>query len=289
MDLEQTMEYIYKKCSERIDTRIKEKGVKAYQIYPADPKLISRIRNNNRKNKNNKYLLTNSAMRTKDESGKPVGLIPILHFKNEHEILWGNELEFKKNLFMIFYYLIKDLLSSDFEADVKDTLYDYVPYAKYSAFFQIILEAEPLPGNIGLPFLSCYGVYEDEVFSNLEKAEDDAIEYLYLKCKDNFEQVFFDFTKETLSFTKINKVIEKNFINLVFIALLKKYLPGIDSLGLRVKNLIQADISHTRDLILLHHISPDTDNELSLIKNLIHASSKYICELENIQKELLSL
>ena len=280
MKLENTINYFFKNCSKRIDTRIKKKGLYHYGVYPSDEKMISRIVKCTL-GKNNKYLLTKAVMRDSDNL---YGLIPRLEFKDEREVLWGKDEEIANNLPDIFFNLICDLLPccSDYGINIDNILSDYIPYAKYFTYQQVIEHSKLSP-------LIYYGIREDTLASEMLDAKERAIDFLYSKpeCKGIFAKLFNKFTKETLTYTKIDKVLDEKFVRPFFIPLLKKYIPTNDSLGLRVKNLVESDMSKSKDLILNHQIGRETDSS-EMIKRLIHASSVYIIELEAIQKDYIN-
>ena len=280
-ELELTTNFILKKCSERISNKYHEKKVRYIDIYPSDEAMICRIINNSR-SKNNRYLLTDKIMRNNKNE---FGIIPILGFKDEYEVLWGTDEEFKKNLPYIFHNIIKDLLDRhNLDIDIDNILCDYVPYAKFSTYAKCILPSL----HAHLPIAPYYGICPEDIGSNLVNAQNNAIDFLYSKpnFKKEFNKSFSKFAQDTLTYTKIDKEIADKFVQPYLIPLLKKYAPSGDSLGLRAKNIIEHDLSQSKDLILAHEENRTlSDSEYK--KALINASSSYIVKLEEIQKSFM--
>ena len=77
----------------------------------------------------------------------------------------------------------------------------------------------------------------------------------------------------------LDKIIKKELIQNRFIPLLEKYKPGNSSLGLRVRNLINEDLSYMAVITLGHE-----EDNMAYRKMLLNASSDYILKLERIQE-----
>jgi hypothetical protein len=152
-------------------------------------------------------------------------------------------------------------------------LCDYVPYAKYSTYWDILFSV-----NNVFPAIA-YGILEDDVINNIDSARDSALLYFYEKCKSDFEDIFFKFANRTKSFSKINQVFQKTFIEESFVPMLLKYRPDDHSLGIRVKKLIASDLSHCAALACGVPII-----NKKYFSELINASSIYIYALENLQQ-----
>jgi hypothetical protein len=274
MNIEIIMDFFYEKASKRIRDRIKLLGLKHYQIYANDYKQISLIINN-RRTKNNRFLITDSVLEHFSKDGTTIGLYPMLKFNSKSEILWGTKEEISQYLPSLFELLLNEISKekNDYQIDKNLFLCDYVPYAKYSTYWNILFTKKNKYPAVA------YGIYEDDVIDNYDKAENEALNYLYNKCKDDFFKIFSDFAKETTSFNKINKVFQQSFIKELFIPMLNKFKPDGNSLGLRVKNLIECDLSHCASLICENN---STRNEYFFKLN--RASSTYILALEDIQK-----
>lgn len=276
MNIEIIMDFFYEKISKRVKERIDSSKYNHSQIYSRDYKQLSWIINNKR-TKNNRFLVTNAVLRNTDESGEAIGLVPKLNFKNEQEVLWGTKEEISNYLPDLFELLWNEVSkeNSGYQIDKNLFLCDYVPYAKYNTYWNILFSE-----NNNYPAIT-YGIFEDDVIENYDKAEREAYKFLYNKCKKDFLKIFNDFTDKTMSFYKIDKVFQQSFIENLFIPMLKNFEPDNDSLGLRVKNLIKSDLSHCASLIYENN----TQNEY--FSRLIRASSTYILSLEKIQKTMI--
>ena len=284
MDLKNTTELFYKLCAERVKTKIKESKLTLKEIYPADPKLISRIQNN-RRYAGNPYLLTDTVIMpipSDSESDSNFGLVPLL-FKTEKELLWGTDEEISRNLYSIFEKIILDLLneSSEIEVDVNYILCDYVPYAENYAYWHLLYENDNKYPAI------LYGKSEDEIITNRDKLLSEAIKFLYYKCDVDFYYISEEFTESILSFKKLNSVFYKQFIIPHFIPMLKKYIPDNSSLGIRVRTLIISDLSSVPTLIAKQNSM--SKEYLQYFQILNDASSAYIIRLAEAQKLLLEL
>lgn len=277
MNIDKILDFFYEKTSNRVKERINlnKDGLKQGDIYPDDSALISQIVNN-RRNKNNRYLITPAVIgNTDDEKEKlEYGLIPKLKFKNRKEVLWGTDEEIKAYLPDLFMLLWNEITEDMVDKEL--ILCDYIPYAKYSTYWKILFDK-----NNKYPAI-LYGIYKDDVINRIDFAREKAIYYLYNKSKIDFEDIFLDFAKSTKSYSKINKVLEREFIYKRFIPMLKQYIPDETSLGLRAKNLINADLSEA-PLLIYEYYNKGFNDEIK--KLLINASSEYIVRLEEIQEK----
>ena len=274
MNTDKILNFFYTKASQRIKIKIRESGLKYVDIYPNDTKLISWIVNN-RCTKNNRFLITDRIVDSYEEGD--YGLIHKLSFNNKIEIFWGTEEEINSYIYDLFVLLWEEVSNeiSTYGIDKDLFLCDYIPYAKYKSYWDILFSHENK-----YPALA-YGIYEDDVVEKIDYAEKEALIFLYKKCQQEFLANFKEFAKYTLSFHKINKVFKENFIEKSFVPLLEKYNPDSSSLGLRVRNLIYSDLSQSAPLIYEEN---GTDN--LYLKRLINASSSYILKLEKIQKDM---
>lgn len=274
MNIEIIMDFFYERASKRIKGKINSSNLNHSKIYSRDYKQISWIINNKR-TKNNRFLITNAVLYNTDESGKAIGLLPMLEFKSKQEILWGTKEEISEYLPDLFELLWNEITkeNNDYQIDKNLFLCDYVPYAKYNTYWDILFSKNNIYPAIA------YGIREDDIIENYDNAEREAFKFLYNKCKDDFSKIFNAFIDKTTSFNKIDKVFQKSFIEKLFIPMLNKFKPDGNSLGLRVKNLIECDLSHCASLI---YENSSTRNEYFFKLN--RASSTYILALEDIQK-----
>ncbi len=277
MTFKNTIDYIYSMCAKRVSEKIADKKLKLHEIYPSDPKQISWIQNNKR-TKNNRYLVSPAVLYKYDKDYGTVGIIPKLGFKNCMEVLWGTEKEIDSYLPTLFCNIMNDLLTDeiDVDIDINNLLCDYIPFAKYSAYWDILFKTEnQFPAIF-------FGIKEDTVVKHIDNARDKAIEHLFHKCKEDFKNSYIEFASDTISFSKMDKIFVE-YCTQSIIPFLKKYIPAEDSLGLRVKNLISADLSKVAKLMTT------TENRglEDIQRRLIHASTAYIDQLESIQASLI--
>lgn len=284
MNINNIMEFFYEKTSKRVKEKIKNSGSTYENIFPSDPKQLSWIINNNR-TKNNRYLICDAVIKyeDKDKKNEHYGLIMCCDFKDKKEVLWGTETEIESYLPDLFLLLFNELntldLNNAYNSKSEYILYDYVPYAKYSAYWKILFSSNNIHPAI------FYGIYEDQIINNIDSSRNEAIRFLYIKCKNRFAKIFKKFADNTRSYSKIPDVFEKKFINQNFIPMLDEIenkMKEKASLGLRVRDLILNDLSMSALLI----VGKDNNNNEENIKNLINASSKYICKLEEIQNNM---
>jgi hypothetical protein len=207
------------------------------------------------------------------------GLKPKLGFEKIQDVLWGTSDEIPGYAEDLFNKIFSDLFACQPELDfsLEDILCDYVPYAKDSTFWNLLFAK----GNT-FPAIF-YGIHEDTIIDNIGHDREKALTYLYIKCESEYLAALTTFTSETDSFTKIDKVFLKDFVYKSFIPILKKHIPDESSLGIRVKYLIFADLSHVPKLMT----AIEGKEKRDYYKQLINASSNYILKLEHIQAEAL--
>lgn len=280
MNIERIENFFYSRASKRIKQKVEESKLKYAEIYKPDHKQISRIVNNKR-NKNNRFLICDAVISNSykdDATGKMVkcGLLetPELKFQSIKEILWGTNAEIYSYLYELFVLLWEETTTdSRFEIDTELYLCDYIPYAKNRAYWDIIFSRDKYPA----PF---YGFIEDKVFEEFDSTRDSSLAFLYKRCKVDFFKRFSAFTQKQESFHKLDRIIKDELIKNIFIPVLRKHKPTASSLGLRVRDILYADISHCAPLIVKNNY----DYPLSA---LIKASTDYIQELEKIQNEIV--
>lgn len=274
MDIEKIMFFFYKKASLRIKAEVEKSKLTQRKIYITDPKQISWIINNHR-TKNNRFLITDSVLQSYICKDKSIGLLPKLSFSSKSEILWGTKEEITSYLPDLFRLLWNEVSEENnfYHINKEEYLCDYIPYAKYSTYWNILLS----PQNY-FPAIA-YGIYENTVFENIDSAREYAFKFLYDKCKNDFAKIFIDFTDQTASFHKIDMVFRQSFIEKLFIPMLNRFKPDDNSLGMRVKMLIEKDLSLCAPLVCIKGL------ESEYYSKLINASSEYILALEKIQEE----
>lgn len=291
INFELTKRYIYNQCVLRVETKRKSEIPIKPQIALCrdDKSLVSNFFNCNLTS-NNPYLVTKRLLNYPDDTPynkgiEKTGAVPVFGFKDEHEVLWGNNEEFIKNLYTIFSLLIKDILNSEYIGKdiIHNTLCDNIVYSKYYTFKKI-----KETHNVSL--LETFGIYDFFVNNeSMAKYLDIAIEHTFMQkgVKDNFYTIFMSYTRKHNDFTHIDKRLHKEFLPL-FIKLFEQHSPTTSSLGIRVKTLIETDIIKAIDQINALSTNSDfvTTPEFELNKKIIHASSQYICELEDIAHNL---
>lgn len=318
-DFENIADFFYKKASDRIKHKVKDSNLRHVDILYPDPKQISRIINNNRQ-RNNPYLINDSALESSYklediEKFIPCGLVPNLNFNSKKEVLWGTDVEICSYIHDLFMLLWNEVCINRKRIDSELYLCDYIPYAKYSTYWKILFESDSINdprfsfvkyskimpdseietsnfirypneeySNRVLNFPALFfGIKENTVIENIDSARDDALEFFYNRCKEDFFTVFIEFAEKNDSFHMLNNKIKNDLVENRFLPLMEKFKPDASSLGLRVKNLIYEDLSFCASLVCNRSIdNPDYR------KQLISASSDYIIRLEKIQSALQS-
>jgi hypothetical protein len=283
MNFKWTKNCIYEKSASRIKARISETHKKLEDIYPPNEKIISHITNLKISQKN-PYLIQDSVVlssrKISDNKYEEIGIAPSLGFKTRQEVLWGKEEEIRRNIPEIFHNLIYDLIlcNSELDIDIYNIVCDHVSYAKYSTYYRI-LNNRPK----GIPAYY-YRVLEDDIYNNIDSARESAIDYLFSKsnCRSSFEKMFIEFCSATDSYTKLDKKIEKNLVIPRVIPLLRQFVPDINSLGLRVKDIIESDLEKLKALAF---IPPDMNLHF---EKLITISNNYVNELEYLQNAYIA-
>lgn len=236
------------------------------------------------KNKN-PYLIPDSCL---------IYLTHRLSFESEIELLWGN-LEEEENFQEIFYNLLKDCIFEKNELNelINQVLIDYVPYAKYSSLFDMILfpkkfDMKKIQGtNYYLPMFF-YGISEDEVLERFGPCLQEAVDFLYKKCHKEFETIFKNFIyNKGSSLKKIDKKIYE-FVKLELKELLMRYIPTESSLGVRVKGIMVSDWISQGDLIMAMFNNEKLDGELLYKKVLYEVSMEYVKCLEKLQQATIN-
>lgn len=276
-------QYIFRKCVDRVEAkRLSQDPVQPQIALCRDDKSLVSFFFNCKTGTNNKFLVTKRLLNYKsNETGELSGAVPVFGFKNEHEVLWGDMLEFRSNLFPIFCLLIKDILESDYEhkETIENTLCDNIIYAKYSTF-------RTIKDTYDISLLENFGIYDESVEDHaMNEYLEIALMHLYHqnKFEASFERIFLSFTKRYKNYTHIENRLYRDFLP-DLLTLLEEYKPSSSSLGLRVKTLIETDIIKAMDQIDEFKKNSDFCDtpEYHINKEIIHASSQYIVELEKI-------
>ena len=275
--MRRTMQLIYSNCSSRVKQKRKEENKRLEDVYSVDKSLISRIENNRRTKKNNPYLVPDRVfeyyVQKPNGESKAEGLICSLSFKDRQEVLWGTIEERKKSIKSFYNAIILDMLDeSDLIKLTNRFLCDYTEYAYYYTYYDILFGTDN-----HYPALF-YGVSEDDILCNYDAAQNDASDFLFLRCGADFEDVLLSFMNKTTSFDKINEIVSKELIHDKIIPLMKQYIAKEDSLGSRTITLIKGDLIHVAKII-------DKQQSSAVQKKLIHATSDYLYKICEIQKQ----
>lgn len=306
--MNELLDYIFFKASERIDKRYKEKkinnGLTYEDVCPSDHKLLSPITNYHTKDKKSRekylsnknitnlipdralinYLDSSVENKRKSKSNEKIdlsyyekGIVKALGFKSKNEALWGTESEIKNNLHDIFIRLF-NILENDKtnNFDIEICLSDYVEYAKYRAYYELLFK----PTKTNLPFIY-YGMSEDVLMSNIDNAKNNAIEFLYKKIEKDFSINFLTFCNTIDTFHNIKKVLNEVLYKNIFKKILIENMPKEESLGMRVRNIILSDFYNIPTQIAKYNLNGTIDQ---ILQYLNRASSEYCLALEKIQK-----
>ncbi|EHM87621.1 hypothetical protein [Thomasclavelia ramosa] len=300
MELKNSLEFIYEKCAFRIKEQKNKLDITALEIYPSDDKMISKITNNKR-TKNNRFLITDRVLEcySKDNKEK-YGIVSKLNFNSKSEVLWGDKEEIEKYLQDLFSMIFNDLLENFDKNELETFFLDYVPYAKYTALNKLLEGKEMAEKEKRkkvtetnremklFSFMMAYGISEDDVivnYYNYYENKEEIIDYLFLICYKNFKDIFLKFIDNTDSFHKIDKKFS-DFVYGSFILMLEKTTDEKISLGKRVYNLILNDMSMSEKLLSNENIC---NSDTNLMRNRIRVSSRYITELEILQKSEIEM
>ena len=284
-----SLEFIYENCANRIKERKNKLNITSLEIYPCDDKMISKITNNKR-TKNNRFLITDRVLEYYSKDNKEIyGIVSKLNFNSKSEVLWGNKKEIQEYLYKLFFMIFDDLLESSDKNKLEPFFLDYVPYAKYTALYKILFRDEVAKKELKqFSFLLAYGLSEDEVINeylNFLTDKKEIINYLYKKYDKDFYEIFLSFANQVQSFHKIDKIFS-DFIEEKFIQMLKTKRDERTSLGIRVYNIILEDISMTEKLLSNKNYDDYTSK---ITRNRIRVSSRYIVELEKLQKNEINM
>ncbi|MFT8927808.1 MAG: hypothetical protein ABF969_00590 [Sporolactobacillus sp.] len=219
-------------------------------------------------------------------------LMEKLDFHSELELLWG---DFENS------DLAKDLLGKIFsdvvfgmDENLKEifdnVLFDYVPYAEYSSYWQMFIVPEEL--GIKMPKFPksqytmapyFYQIKEDDIIERYPITLTNAVEFLYHKHSTQIKSLFVNFiNKEGYSLKKLDKKLT-TLISLLT-DLLKTFLPNEDSLGLRVRNILISDYKKFGTLIAKNLGGAKRMTlEDSTMKLLVESSLTYIMQLKRVQ------
>ncbi len=276
MEFNFTKDLLYKNCASRIAIRQKEKKISNRKLYPQNPKIIGQILKCQTDQRRNRYLLQNAVLHAINKE---------LNFDGYENILWGNAEERTYYIPVIFQHIIYDLLSpsSKYKNSVDTILCRYVPYARYSAYYHLLYTPRPALTDYDLSII--YEVDKFDIQNDIDQMIDEAIADLYINCSNGFQSLFFAFIEENKdSFKCIDRKLE-TWVNDKLLVFLQKYIPSENSLGIRIRNIINSDYLYIPQLMSFAECNnPDTES----LKQLVIATDKYIQELEQIQNNCIN-
>ena len=288
---EQTCTLFYKRASARVEKQKKEKKLTIETIYENDPKMISRIVNT-RRGKNNPYLITPKV---------GLAIVEALDFDSEYALYWGTEEEIEKLATKIFECIIRDMLAESGELfnKIHAVLIDYVPYAKWSVFFNIYGDDTDM-----FEFFHGTGKLDSSV-SLFEKlfcnAIPKAIHRLYnTHFEETFPEDFINFTHEETAdsnkgFKKLPDRLEA-FVQEKILPVLDGILPLRNSLGEVAHGLVLEIIAQKERIDITEwnrlpessedFLTAGGEDELEIMRSLISETEKYVDKLARFQIRL---
>ena len=282
-----TRNLLYENCSSRIRTRINTLGLTQADIYPADPKMISRILNLKITTRNS-YLIQYSVL---------CSIVENLNFKDNQEVIWGTIDEIKFDLSNIFEAIIFDLLSSKdpIRNEIIDILCSYTPFARYSAYQELFFypkndkndnnktEKSKISNAHIIPHL--YGTNTFDLFRTTEGVVSKAITFLFLRCYSQFFTCYKEFTEQHDTFSKWPTYMMQ-WAKTSLLNILKPFAPSDNSIERRIINLIISDYSN---VIEESKYLSEENPKIKYLKDVTNLTENYVDNLEALQKSITNL
>lgn len=299
--IQSVLDYLFGEISQHLTNKKQELGYTYEYIsncidsngkpFIYDKKLLNNIFNCKIIKGKNPYLMSDNCIAC---------LPPVLGFADSEELLWGwitcdsIATVFKKICVSFVENYSEEYVDTTARVKtlIENVLIDYIPYAENSILLDFELHPEKynlvkisgekedkffLPLFFYMRDSSNGNVSSDNVFLQQPIILDEAIEFLYQKCRKDFENIFKNYIhKHNNSLQKFVKGLT-NFVEIEFYNMLELFLPTEDSLGLRVKNIMLSDWK------LQNKIGVSTSQE-----RLLEASLKYISELREVQESNLN-
>lgn len=278
--MSKALDFIFNQTSKRIGHKIREVGRPYQDIFMSDPKILSCIVNQ-QCTKNNIFLVPDRALidfKNKD------GLIPKVFFPQVNsnfkisddklrtykcEILWGTEEERKKYAKGLFIAIMRDLYDSKENKEYENIFCAYIPFAKNYTYKQIT-ELNP---NIPL---TNYGII---IINPPEQYLGSAARFLYQEIKTQYENAFLEFTMNKDTFKNIERDFSRIFVQGKLVPILKEYVEREHPLGLRVRELIQGELSRVPTML----DGTMDEQQMEYYYALNRATTNYFLALEDIQ------
>ena len=304
-------EVIYAQAAQRIDKEIKAKNKPNKFFYAADEPLVGRIRRNERIPEKNPYLISPGAVDS---------LIFNLGYEDdggEHRLFWGGDEGIHTYNADLFFALCRDILyddSTEVRTDLHALLMEYVPYAKWSAYFEICLDSYGSGKRWLLNGRLCLqsGIEGEEIIHNLAITEQEAITRLYTRRArglfgeitdktggEHFHDAWKAFTHEThlmgksrgknKGFKQLPKRLAE-FAENEFLKVLLKMRVDDNLLGERAYELISVDVPDLWNVIDARWLNPqDREKKIKIMHARLRATRKYIDALGQNQMDLEEL
>ena len=309
MVCEEIIKFFFKKASTRISLKYNEMKnnnlLSCYsQVLPKDGKLFGRIVNNETNSKN-RFLIPDNALwsfiEIEDKDNwdglmkyEEYGIVKILEFENEKNVLWGRDIEILEYAYDLFKLLLDELSCNKdlYGIDIELLYLDYVPFARNKTYLDLFNDSISKSTKYNkfkdeekrLIISMEYDVDADKIYRTFSITKDDAIRFLYLKCAERFINSFIDYARNTPSFHCIPKLFQKNYIIETFVPIMKDYTPNETSLGLRVNRIIHNDLSHIAELKPIYSSPFD-----SYFNILTEQSARYMHSLKQIQRGYIEI
>ncbi|MFM1538232.1 hypothetical protein [Helcococcus bovis] len=273
--LEKIFEPIYKSISERVKSKKHELNLTNEKILVSDPKIISRIVNNKR-TKNNPYLVTDTSILKKNVNKETEeGIVPNLKFNSISEVLWGNAVDIEKYSEELFYNIIINLLDFNLIDNIFDNnsieyyLMDYVPFAFYKAYLDFSEFDDYVPNYehiFRILFPENYGQdYKNFNKFGYELFLKESINEMYKRCKTYFIYELKKFANETKSFYCVYDNFYENFLLSSFNKIITSNYPQRISFGNDIYNLLSSELKRGIELFKDGKVN-ELDKKLTLQK-----------------------
>lgn len=310
MEFYRTRRLIFSRCLNRVNIAIKEREKEekkhiTHKDLHENESLICAFFSYNGTNssltQNNPYLLTPTLIGECEEFKNAVknkkkiystktskyhydtGLLGTLpYFENNlFYLLWGKDDEFNSYMQDLFISLIIDVLDNDspYSETINYSLLDHADYAFYKAIYELKIKHN-LESTV-----ETFGVHDIHFMPGmtLDMCLINALIQLYRKkgVSESFKTIFSRFAETQFSYKYLENHIEKALLPELIDKLFSVYVPNENSLGLRIYQLIKNDL----EKVIWIYSKPENSAELVLAKSLVHSTSGYIVELQEINEK----
>lgn len=198
---ETSCEFLYKMIAERVRIKRDSLHLSNEAVLPDSPGLLSAIAHNKKNDKKNRYLIPDGSGSGVSNASYAETIAANLEFSSVTELFIGDISEIEAYSGCFFRLLMLDALKDESEKTrniIEDMLSDYLPYAVYNAYFEAEC-AHPDDIRYYVP-----EEYQCDI-SDVAKARDEAIEFLYLTIADEFILSIHSIFKRPASLVKLDK------------------------------------------------------------------------------------